>query len=130
VKTYILENGVVTEEPDMNRWMIWCAKNESHVNLTVEDILNRLFARVKQRRKAGCCTMSTVSLDPLVHWGEHSDPESAGEEVVKVLKELGYNIISYYVERELVDEEDRIITEKEEWEVRAVQVSFDWITKT
>jgi len=34
VKTYILENGVVTEEPDMNRWMIWCAKNESHVNLT------------------------------------------------------------------------------------------------
>jgi len=98
--------------------------------VTVEDILNRLFARVKQRRKAGCCTMSTISLDPLVHWGEHSDPESAGEEVVKVLKELGYNIISYYVERELVDEEDRIIPEKEEWEVRAVQVSFDWITKT
>lgn len=86
--------------------------------VTVDNILERLFDEVEARRKSGCCTMSA---NPLVGWHEHSDPEAVGLEVVEILKNLGYNIWSTRVERYEPEE-----NEDEEPEVISFHVTFDW----
>ena len=98
--------------------------------VTFDEILARLFVEIKSRQEAGCSTMGTNFLNPFLHWGEYPDPEEAGMRVVEKLKELGFNVQSYHVNRDFPDEyegDDEKL--KELGEVISFHITFDWKKK-